>query len=222
MKKFTKKQWLYWTIIIGSVSFFLFLFIQLVDALDESELLSYELIVINFVQGFVTPQLTEIIIFFTFFGSVPWITTGTTLLTLSLLYKKKISLAVMIAAANLSGGLFNLTLKLIYQRERPDIQPLVTETSFSFPSGHSMGSFIFYGSVAYLIYLLAKRRFPVMIGCILAALMIIGIGLSRIYLGVHYPSDVLAGFSAGAVWIIVCALILKLYNFRKNRKSGRA
>ncbi|WP_257391431.1 phosphatase PAP2 family protein [Cytobacillus gottheilii] len=213
-----KQKIFYWFAIIGCISLFLFTFIQLVDALDESELLAYEMIVINFVQSFLRPQLTEIIIAFTFLGSVPWITIGTIIAVVILLYKKKMDLAILMAAANLFGGLFNLLLKWIFKRERPDIQPLITEAGFSFPSGHSMGSFIFYGTIAYLIVLLAERKLFVIIGCFMMGLMILGIGLSRIYLGVHYPSDVLAGFSAGAVWLIVCALFLKLYKYRLKRR----
>lgn len=218
---FTKRQIVYWSFIFGSISLFLFIFIQLVDALDESELLSYEMLVISYVQGFLHPTLTEIIILFTFFGSVLWITIGTIVTVIILLLLKKVDLAILTAAVNLFGGLFNLLLKWIFQRERPDIQPLITEAGFSFPSGHSMGSFIFYGTVAYLIFLLASRKVYALLGCFIMGLMIIGIGLSRIYLGVHYPSDVLAGFSAGAVWLIAFALFLKLYHFRRNRRRMR-
>jgi undecaprenyl-diphosphatase len=113
-------------------------------------------------------------------------------------------------AATMAGGsLLNVLLKLYYQRARPsDFPPLDVAQGFSFPSGHSMGSMLFCGSLAYVLYFSlegagARRRLgiPAIILCGFAILLI---GLSRIYLGVHFFSDVIAGFTGGLFWIGVC------------------
>lgn len=102
------------------------------------------------------------------------------------------------------GGLLNRALKAFFQRARPTLpNPFAEASGWSFPSGHAMGSFITYMMLAYLAVRLLDRRWrrP---GVLIAALLIFLIGLSRIYLGVHYVSDVLAGYAAGALWLAVC------------------
>lgn len=103
-----------------------------------------------------------------------------------------------------SGGLLNLALKDFFQRARPSLpNPFAIANGWSFPSGHAMGSFITYAMLAYLVVRLAERRWrrpAVLIAIAVIAL----IGLSRIYLGVHYVSDVIAGYAAGAAWVSIC------------------
>jgi len=91
-------------------------------------------------------------------------------------------------------------LKHLFERARPEAFQIVAESGFSFPSGHAMVSLCFYGIVAFLI--VRKRSLQWRIaGAVVATLLIVGIGVSRIYLGVHYPSDVVAGYAAGATWL---------------------
>jgi membrane-associated phospholipid phosphatase len=100
------------------------------------------------------------------------------------------------------GALLNGAMKLVFHRERPAYAEEFHLTTWSFPSGHAMDSLIVYGLLAYWL----GTKWPeksrlIYIG---AALLIGAIGYARIYLGVHYLSDVIAGFSAGAVWLFVC------------------
>ena len=121
--------------------------------------------------------------------------------------KIKISLAI-----NLIGiTIINNLLKVIIARPRPDINRLVDETGYSFPSGHSITSMVFYGYLIYLIYKYVDNRkvkIPLMIFLVL---LIPVIGLSRIYLGVHYTSDVVGGFLLGAVYLILFINISNKY-----------
>ncbi len=112
--------------------------------------------------------------------------------------------------------LLNLLLKNIFARERPGILPLVIETGFSFPSAHSMVSIAYYGFLIYLINLkFSSKKKYVAIGLI--GLLIILIGTSRIYLGVHYATDVLGGFLIGFIYLIC---IIYIYNkFIKEKDS---
>ena len=101
-----------------------------------------------------------------------------------------------------AGCLLNGVLKSLFQRHRPQFQnPFVTEASWSFPSGHAMGSVIGYGLLAYLLWSAVPRprqRLAVVMG---TALLVSAIGFSRLYLGAHYFSDVIAGYAAGLVWL---------------------
>ena len=109
--------------------------------------------------------------------------------------------------------LLNRILKVTFARPRPDILRLVSEDGFSFPSGHSMVSMGFYGFLIYLIFKKVdnkKIKYPLMI--ILSALILL-IGLSRIYLGVHYFTDVIGGFIIAIMYLVLFIKIL--YNNKK-------
>lgn len=195
---------------------FLFLFIEIVDELREKELVRFDERVIDTVQAFISPRLTEFMQVITFLGSVKWLAFAVIIAAVLLFIFKKRSLALFMVISSGVGALFNILLKWIFKRERPDIRPLIEEQGFSFPSGHSMGSFIFYGSLAYMIVHLAKKRRWKTAWVLLLGFFIVSIGLSRIYLGVHFPSDVIAGFAAGGVWLTIMILGFRYYEFRKN------
>jgi membrane protein DedA with SNARE-associated domain/membrane-associated phospholipid phosphatase len=120
-------------------------------------------------------------------------------------------------AALAGGGLLDVALKQVFHRTRPtwDV-PLLTARGWSFPSGHAMGSLVAYGMLAYLLSreVHGRRRLAV-IAC--ATLLVLLIGLSRMYLGVHYFSDVIGGYGAGAVWLAACVSGLEVVR-RKPRK----
>ena len=99
------------------------------------------------------------------------------------------------------GGalLLNTLLKLLFARPRPNVfPPLTTETSYSFPSGHAMAAVAVYGLLALLLWRRAKRGWAVLAGAWVPL-----VALSRVYLGVHYPSDVLASLALGTIWLII-------------------
>ncbi|MGH7944300.1 MAG: phosphatase PAP2 family protein [Opitutaceae bacterium] len=117
----------------------------------------------------------------------------------------RLRVAALIAVATAGGQALNLILKHAFARERPDAAlHLVEVTSTSFPSGHSMASSIFYLTIGALLARTAKRRREKSYFVGSAMLITFLIGVSRVYLGVHYPTDVLAGWSAGAAWAMVC------------------
>jgi undecaprenyl-diphosphatase len=107
--------------------------------------------------------------------------------------------------AFMGGGALDWALKTIFHRDRPAFpKAFVHAMGFSFPSGHSMGSLIGFGMLAYLvIHSTGGRRSDVTVG-VIASLVTLCVGFSRLYLGAHYPSDVLAGFAAGLVWVAAC------------------
>ncbi|WP_169864937.1 phosphatase PAP2 family protein [Sutcliffiella halmapala] len=140
-------------------------------------------------------------IFLSFLGSRKFFYPALGLFSLFLIYKKYFR-SLIIVWANLIGvSLLNHFLKSMYTRERPSLDHLVDVNYYSFPSGHSMNSFAFYGMIAFLLISMVHVK-KIKIAIILStATFIILIGLSRIYLGVHFPLDVLAGFVAGSAWL---------------------
>lgn len=118
-----------------------------------------------------------------------------------------------------SVWLVNLAIKAVFHRERPNFTRLAEETGFSFPSAHAMVSAAFYGYLIYLCTLFLKKPWKQICAALLA-LLVAFIGVSRIYLGVHYASDVLAGLLIGAAWVILFVLFME--KIRGNRASVRA
>ena len=123
----------------------------------------------------------------------------------------------------LGGLIINQVLKGVFSRPRPTVVEWgETVSSLSFPSGHAMTSMITYGCIAYLVGRLGSTPAMRLAVWIVAGLMIGAIGFSRMYLGVHYPSDVLAGFLCGAAWLAFVASSLKaLAFFAKRRPETR-
>jgi len=115
----------------------------------------------------------------------------------------------------LGGNLLNVLIKTLFARPRPVfVDPVALANSFSFPSGHSMQSLIAYGMGAYLICLIVKNHYARIFIVFAAVMAIVLIGISRLYLGVHYLSDVIGGFTAGAVWLATCITAIRVYRYR--------
>src|SRR5437763_1284520 len=107
--------------------------------------------------------------------------------------------------AFLGGAVLNTALKTAIHRPRPEHSTILSSQSWSFPSGHAMESLIAYGMLAYLLVVLVpgahKRRFIIVLS---TSLLVLGIGWSRLYLGVHYFSDVVGGYAGGVLWLSAC------------------
>lgn len=135
------------------------------------------------------------------------------------LTKHKYSAALLLVAT-FGGVLFNGLLKLSFDRPRPKIFPWITPVmSSSFPSGHSMSAAIVYATVAYLAARLMVHRWARWLTMLSAVLLILLIGASRIYLGVHYPSDVLGGFVIGFAWAGFCMASLEAIQLYARRSA---
>jgi len=118
--------------------------------------------------------------------------------------------ALLLLIATFGGIALNLVLKLRFDRPRPHVFVWGTNAvSSSFPSGHAMSATIVYSTVAYLAARLYKRTWPRVVTMFIAAVVIVAISVSRLYLGVHYPSDVLAGAIIGLAWAAFCMATLE-------------
>ena len=149
---------------------------------------------------------------------------GVTLVCLGYLaLERKYGAAMLVTVAVGGGGLLSTVMKELFDRDRPDVVPhLVAVTSSSFPSGHSMLAAILYLTLGALLARFAARRTKVYVLTV-ALVTTFLVGSSRVYLGVHYPTDVLAGWCAGLVWALICWLVARYLQDRGAvEKSGRA
>ena len=124
-----------------------------------------------------------------------------TIILFILIKNKKIGVSIFSNLAIITA--LNQLLKNILQRPRPTEYRIIEETGYSFPSGHSMISMAFYGYIIYLIYKYVKNKYIKWISIVLLSILICSIGISRIYLGVHYTSDVLGGFLISISYLVI-------------------
>src|SRR4051812_33073222 len=154
---------------------------------------------------FVTPGLTRVVRGVTFLGSVGFVTAATLGVAVVLADRKAFYPLLTLVLAMLGGSVLNLALKHLFHRQRPVLEnPLVTLSSYGFPSGHTMGATIFYGVLALIVaHSIRSWSRRVLVGCI-AALVIALVGASRIYLGAHYFTDVIGAIAVGLAWLAFC------------------
>jgi membrane-associated phospholipid phosphatase len=125
--------------------------------------------------------------------------------------------AVLMVLAYVGAEVLSYSLKLAFRRDRPFFtDPLATVSTYSFPSGHATVSVAVYGALC--LVLLRRLIGPARVVCLAATVLLVSlIGFSRLYLGVHFLSDVLAGFSVGLAWLALCVVVLDLHHRRRSR-----
>jgi undecaprenyl-diphosphatase len=179
----------------------LFVFGWLAEEMIEGDTQQFDAFVRTAVHHLVTPGLTRLMQVFSFLGSVAAVTTMCLGAICVSLYFRRTRTAALLAITMLGAAALDVALKHAFHRPRPVAFFGATPSSYSFPSGHALGSLCFYGILAAI--LAARARGPGAKFCVwMAAVVLVGmIGFSRIYLGVHYPSDVIAGYCAAIVWV---------------------
>ena len=162
----------------------------------NGDIIGYKLVSTFLISDFATP----IAKFITNFGGAIFLIILTIVL-LVLIKNKKIGISIFSNLVIVT--ILNQLLKAILQRPRPTEYRIVEETGYSFPSGHSMVSMAFYGYLIYLIYRYVKNKYIKWISIVLLSILVCSIGISRIYLGVHYTSDVLGGFLISMSYLVI-------------------
>ncbi len=149
-------------------------------------------------------------------GGVTVLAIVTALATGYLMARRRTAMGLFVAGAIVSGGAMSTLLKLIFARQRPDLVPhLIDVRSLSFPSGHAMNSAIVYLTLGALLARVEKRA-SVRVYLLSAAITLtLIIGFSRVYLGVHWPSDVIAGWCVGATWAVLSSLAARALQQRR-------
>jgi membrane-associated phospholipid phosphatase len=200
------------------LAIFSWAFLEIADNFDGSQIRHFDQKIISIIQGNVSDRLTAIMLWITFIGSVKGVAILTFIVFICLFLTRHRLMAMYLAiTVTLGAGAFNQILKLIFKRTRPDIQPIIQESGYSFPSGHSMGSMILYGSLAFILFKVYKHIWAKIAGAIIGVLLVLIIGVSRIYLGVHYPSDVVGGYLAGAFWILICMCAFTFFEGKRKK-----
>lgn len=196
----------YWLLISGLVLFFLLVTVLVI--FDKTTLFDrsmYELI-----RSVECEFFDKYFVFITKFGNI--LTVIFMVILLSLIFRNKHSFMFMVLTVN--SAVTNVVVKHIIQRPRPDVLKLITQGGYSYPSGHSMIAVSLYGYLLYLAFTKIKNKFLKWFFSILLIVLILSIGISRIYVGVHYASDVIAGF------IFALIELLLLVNFSSKRFRG--
>ena len=175
-----------------------------IEASDDS--------IISFIQGFESPGLTAIMKGFTFIGSTPSVAV-ISLFSLFFLYKvlKHRTELILFIAIIVGSPILNELLKLLFHRARPDFHRLIKINGYSFPSGHAMSAFAVYGVLSFLLWRHIPTRWGRTLLIVTSIIMILTIGISRIYLGVHYPSDVIGGYFASGCWLAIAIWFYQRY-----------
>lgn len=180
------------------------IFYSLSEGVIYNELTHFDQVIGDFIRGYANSPLTKTAIFITRLGS------GKIEIALCILFAgifyfifKEKWYSLLLIFSLLSGWLVNVLLKFSFQRERPTIEHIVDVGGYSFPSGHAMVSTIFFGMLGYILWRIVEARGNTHWYVVfLTFLLILSIGTSRVYLGVHYPSDIIAGFSVGGLWLL--------------------
>ena len=189
------------------------------DVFRRERLVAVDREVITAVRGRLADEFLPVFKTITIMGN------GETMLGLGLVLlvflavRRRRALLIGWCAALLGGWLLESGLKLVFQRPRPTWAIVDLPSSFSFPSGHALVSLVAYGMIAYLLWL-AVRSHRGKLAVIALAVTLVGlIGFSRVYLGVHYFSDVMAGYAAGLTWL--SALVSGLEVVRRKRLAAQ-
>lgn len=199
----------------------LFLFAWIGDGVAHERTMGFDLAIRNQVHAHASPGLTKAMIAISFIGG-DGLAAAVVLSLIAFRWLRWRRATLWMLVTILGAVVLDLSLKYAFHRPRP--VPFFTDLprTYSFPSGHSLFSFCFYGVLAGLL----TRRIPSRIGRIpiwtFAALLVAAIGLSRVYLGVHYPSDVIAGYLAASLWVSTLVALDRVRVQRKNASDPEA
>ena len=197
----------------------LLFFAWIAEEMLEGDTIQFDTQVRSVVHAHSTDQLTAVMKFLTFFGSSA-VMTPLAILTLALCYIKREFHTMKMLGATFGGALLlEFLLKTAFHRARPvPFFDLPTPASYSFPSGHALLSFCFFAGLAVVVSPRLGSLAAKIAVWVVAVLLILGIGFSRVYLGVHYPSDVLAGYSVGLVWVSALGFVHRLHGRNVQRE----
>jgi undecaprenyl-diphosphatase len=197
-------------------AFSLILFAWLSEEVFEGDLRRFDFGVRMKVHELFSPQLTKFMQDMTFLGSIGFLTTLFAILVAVWLAKGMKRPAVWLMIAVGGSLILDVSLKLSFHRTRPASFVGAVPLTYSFPSGHALSSFCFYGVLAGLLCARIQSRAIRILIWTASAALVLAIGLSRIYLGVHYPTDVIAGYIAAAAWV---STLLFAVRARRHAKS---
>jgi undecaprenyl-diphosphatase len=195
----------------------LILFSWIAGEMREGDTVQFDANIRGFVHSFSSPALTKVMFALSFMGATGMM--AIIAAAVILFIAKKWYRALGWLALTMAGATaLDVALKYGFHRARPVPFLGAVPHTYSFPSGHALFSFCFYGVMAGLINARVRSHWLRIVVWCIAAVIVGAIGLSRIYLGVHYPSDVIAGYLAGAIWVSAMITIDRLRKTRSGLK----
>ncbi len=197
---------------VVTVTVCLLIFLKLMGHVNDKEIIFFDNSITHFIHSF-SSQATQVIMTTLSFLGSEFLIIATIIVMILLILRNHKNEALVFWTLVFFGTVLNHLLKNIFQRLRPNEVSLLEISSYSFPSGHSMVSFVFYMSLAYIIFRNTRNKKIGIILLFVFSLLVFGIGISRVYLGKHYPSDCIAGFAAGLAWLCLILLIEKIAIF---------
>lgn len=216
----------YITILVAAVFFVVALnaFVEISEELVENELEEIDQRVTDFVVSFRSDGLTSFLTFMTHMGDrYAYLVIGLGLGVILYMRQKSWRFVLQTVLIMALSTISNVVLKEVFNRQRPGEEHLVSVDTLSYPSGHSMSAMAFYGFLIFLTFQSPVRKRIRSAIAALLVMVILLVGLSRIYLGVHYPSDVAAGYMGGLIWVTFCVMafnIITLYRKRSNHAEA--
>ena len=198
------------------VSLFIFSYIAHEAVFEQEDV--FDTHVHAFLLAHTTPLLIKVASGFTYLGSSLFLLPAYILLISILIIFKKKRTALDISIVALSSFLMMQVLKQVFRRKRPNLPIIKAIHSYSFPSGHSVSSFIFCSILVYLVWKGEGRTIYKWVLTFILLLLAVAIGLSRIVLNVHFATDVIAGFCLGVMWVTMSFWIIQKIN---NRRSSQ-
>ena len=193
--------------ILFIVSLFVFGFIVQEVVLENEK--AFDDKVYGFFSPLATPRFIEVMKIFTFLGSVQFLIPAYIVLIGYFIIKKQTRYTIDIAIIALSSTALIFGLKYFFHRQRPSLPIIRTLTTYSFPSGHMLSSFVFCSILAFIIIKGKWKKIYKWLASIVLFLLAVTIGISRIVLKAHFPTDVIASLCLGIVWVILSFYILK-------------
>ncbi|HEY7827821.1 MAG TPA: phosphatase PAP2 family protein [Candidatus Limnocylindrales bacterium] len=175
---------------------------SIAEGVRDQEVFALDTWATPFLHGIASPGLDAFMNGVTDIGSIYVIPVLFVAVVLGLIWRKRYRAAAFIAVASLGSLVLQASMKLFFARPRPQLPWAAVLPDYSFPSGHTMNTVIFYGAVALVIWSILGRRSG-MIALGVAVILAFGVGVSRIYLGYHYLTDVVGGMLAGIAWLLV-------------------
>ena len=191
--------------------------VALVEAVTEGELF-FDQLAMNWVKNWHSPGVTLFLTVVTEMGGVIGVGIGTAVAVAGYWLTRHNKAALLLLFSVAGAVVINLTLKGIFQRERPNFwEHFVQESGYSFPSGHAMASAALAIALIFLLWRTKARWWVVGVG--LSYMLLVGI--SRMYLGVHYPTDIVAGWCVSFIWVSIVAMVLYEYSVLRRHTKKR-